>query len=138
MGWLSAFCRTVPVWIAGLVREGRGRAPVAREGAEQDKRITRHERREETEGEKERERGRRMVGIFSTRRSPSFLSPPELKKGDRARHMPGERESVCQLRRHYVCGSTGPANKCVAHFGARARARVRACVRTKNKVMLVM
>jgi len=137
MGWLSAFCRTVPVWIAGLVREGRGRAPVAREGAEQDKRITRHERREETEGEKERERGRRMVGIFSTRRSPSFLSPPELKKGDRARHMPGERESVCQLRRRACVRAYARTLPCYYRWLVPSVASAaQHC--TKNKVMLVM
>jgi len=73
MGWLSAFCRTVPAWIAGL-REGRGRAPVAREGAEQDKRITRHEAREETEGEREREAGG-WWGFSARAAAPRFFLP---------------------------------------------------------------
>lgn len=42
-------------------------------------------------------RGRGWWGILSTRRSPLVSSPPELKKGDRARHMPGGKR-VCQLR----------------------------------------
>jgi len=52
--------------------------------------------------EEERERN---GGDFQHAPQPLISSPPELKKGDRARHMPGERESVCRLR-YYVCGST--------------------------------
>jgi len=52
--------------------------------------------------EEERERN---GGDFQHAPQPLISSPPELKKGDRAHHMPGERESVCRLR-YYVCGST--------------------------------
>lgn len=59
-------------------------------------------------------------GDFQHAPQPLGFFSPGTEKGDRARHMPGERErvSVCRLR-DYVCGSTVPANKCV-----------RACVRT--------
>jgi len=92
-------------------------------------------KKERRQRERERERDE-DGGDFQHAPQPLVLSPPELKKGDRAHHMPGQRESVCQLRRHYVCGSTGPANKCVAHFGARARARARACVRAYLALLL--
>jgi len=47
----------------------------------------------------------RNGGDFQHAPQPLVSSPPELKKGDRARHMPGERESVCRLY-HYVYRSS--------------------------------
>lgn len=90
MGYVSAFCRTASSWITGLEREGR-RAPMRGSETMKGKGI-----------KNERERN---GGDFQHAPQPLVSSPPELKKGDRARHMPGERESVCRLY-HYVYRSS--------------------------------
>lgn len=91
MGYVSAFCRTAPSWITGLEREGR-RAPV------------RERERNSMKGKRGRER-ESNGGDFQHAPQPLVSSPPELKKGDRARHMPGERERVpVALLRVWVYG----------------------------------
>lgn len=83
---------------------------------------TKEKRREEKRIEKkERERkGVEVGGDFQHAPQPLVSSPPELKKGDRTRHMPGERACAgCTA----TCVGLRPSNKCVAHIGC-----MRACV----------
>lgn len=76
--------------------------------------------------EKERERN---GGDFQHAPQPLVSSPPELKKGDRARHMPGERERVpVVLLRVWVYGPAINAWRILVR--AYVRTCERACVRT--------
>lgn len=74
--------------------------------------------------EEERERN---GGDFQHAPQPLVSSPPELKKGDRARHMPGERERVPVVPlRVWVYGPAINAWRTLVR--AYVRASVRACV----------
>lgn len=86
----------------------------------------RNREREEKKRKRERERN---GGDFQHAPQPLVSSPPELKKGDRARHMPGERERVPVVPlRMWVYG---PAiNVWRTLVRACVRECVRACVRT--------
>lgn len=110
MGYVSAFCRTAPSWITGLEREGR-RAPV------------RERERKPVKGKRERE-SERNGGDFQHAPQPLVSSPPELKKGDRAHHMPGERERVpVVLLRVWVYGPAISAWRILVRAYVRARVR---------------
>lgn len=89
---------------------------------EKGARVRERERKLERE---ERKREKEMVGDFQHAPQPLVSSPPELKKGDRAHHMPGERERVPVVPlRVWVYG---PA---INAWRTLVRAYVSACVRT--------
>lgn len=86
----------------------------------------REENRRERERKKEQKRERiKDGGDFQHAPQPLVSSPPELKKGDRTRHMPGERERVPVVRlRVWVYGPAINAWRILVH----------ACVRTLHAI----
>lgn len=120
-----ASCRTAPSWRDRGVGVRREKGACTQEGAkpwaiESTKGKRREENREERGKEKEKEW--KMVGIFSTRRSPSFLLPRNWKRGTVRAICRGRESARVPVVYGYVCGSLGPSNKCVAHIDACVRA----------------